>query len=170
VTLFVVDASVAMKWLLREEHFEAARRLRDSRYRLSAPDYMLLETDNAFCKHVRRGEMARSDAEDGRRTLRAFPIEYHGLETLLDRAYVMAVETRTSVYDCLYAALAEALGARMVTADRRFFERMSAMPFAELVMWVEDVGTADAEPTPRQRGAGRKKGKRREGGGRKGGT
>lgn len=164
MTLFVVDASVAMKWLLREEHFEAARRLRDSRYRLSAPDYMLLETDNAFCKHVRRGEMARADAEDGRRTLRAFPIEYHGLETLLDRAYAMAVETRTSVYDCLYAALAVALGARMVTADRRFFERISATPFADYVMWVEDVGASEARPTLGQRDAKRTKGKRRKGG------
>jgi predicted nucleic acid-binding protein len=159
MSVFVVDASVAVKWLLPEEHFESARQLLDPGHRLHAPDFLLLETDNAFSKHVRRGGMARADAEEGRRTLRTFPIEYHGLETLLDRAYEIAVETRTSVYDCLYAALAEALGARMVTADRRFFERISATPFAGLVMWVEDIGRPEA-PAKRRDAKGRRRKRR----------
>ncbi len=47
--------------------------------------------------------------------------------------------TRCGVYDCLYVALAQALGGRMVTADRRFFDRISGTPYADLVLWVEDV-------------------------------
>lgn len=139
MSVLVVDASVAVKWLMREEHLEAARRLLDPQYRLHAPDFMLLETDNAFCKRVRRGELDGADALEARRTMRAILIEYHETRPLLDRAYALAVETRASVYDCLYVALAEVLDARMVTADRRFFERASATPVAGRVRWVEDL-------------------------------
>ncbi len=170
MSVFVVDASVAAKWFLREDYSEIAREMVDPRNRLCAPDFFLLEMDNVFCKRVRRNELSPADARQARRMLREVPIEYQGSGALQDRAYRLAVETRTSVYDCLYAALAEALGARMVTADRRFLERMSATPFAGLVMWVEDVGPEEAEPTPMQRGARRKKGKRRKGGGPKGAT
>ena len=148
MSVFVVDASVAAKWFLLEEHSEAARRFRDPPYRLCAPDFFLLEMDNVFCKRVRRDELDAADAEVARRILRELPIQYRGFGALLDRAYEMAVETRTSPYDCLYAALAQVVGGRMVTADRRFFERLSRSPFADHVMWVEDVGR---ERTPAKR-------------------
>ncbi len=139
MSAFVVDASVAVKWLLCEEHFEAARRLLDPRHRLCAPDFLLLETDNVFCKRVRRGQFTRAYGEEARRILREFPVEYHAFGTLLDRAYELASETRTSPYDCLYVALAEVIGGRMVTADRRFYDRIVKSPFAAHVLWVEDV-------------------------------
>ncbi len=159
MSVLVVDASVAAKWYLKEEHTELALRLLDGSQRLHAPDFVLLEMDNILCKHIRRGSVTPSDADDIRSALRRCEIRCMPFDLLRDRAYELAVETRTSVYDCLYAALAEALGARMVTADRRFFERMSATPFAELVMWVEDVGAAEAAPKRRDA-----KGKRRKGG------
>lgn len=159
MTSLVVDASVAARWFLFEEHFEAARRLRAPGYRLHAPDFFLLEMDNVFCKRVRRGDLDPAEAEEGRVVLRHLPIEYHGFGALLNRAYGMAVESRTSTYDCLYAALAGALGARMVTADRRFFERLSKTPFADHVLWVEDVGGAEANAARHDRKGRRRKGR-----------
>ena len=53
--------------------------------------------------------------------------------------YVVAVQTRRSPYDCLYLALAVRLGGPMVTADRRFFDAIAPGPFAQHVLWVEDV-------------------------------
>ncbi len=139
MSVFVVDASVAAKWFLHEEHHEAARRLRDPRHRLCAPDFFLLEMDNVFCRRVRRNEFAPAEAQKARRMLRGLPIEYSAFGTLLDRAYELALETRTSPYDCLYAVLAQVIGGRMVTADRRFYDRIAKSPFAAHVLWVEDV-------------------------------
>ena len=47
----------------------------------------------------------------------------------------------TSVtYDNLYVALAVALGARLVTADRRLVEGLTDGSFEGRLVWVGDVG------------------------------
>jgi len=53
----VVDASVAIKWLLEESGTRPAVRLLAERRPLLAPDLMLIEAANALWKKVRRGEM-----------------------------------------------------------------------------------------------------------------
>ncbi len=42
----------------------------------------------------------------------------------------MAIETKRSIYDCLYLILAKALECRMVTADRRFFQALQNGPLS----------------------------------------
>ncbi|MCX6677457.1 MAG: type II toxin-antitoxin system VapC family toxin [Methanothrix sp.] len=49
------------------------------------------------------------------------------------------VETKRSVYDCLYLALAEALDGRMVTADGKFFQALGSSPLGDRMLWVEDL-------------------------------
>ena len=51
----------------------------------------------------------------------------------------MAIETKRSIYDCLYLALAEALGGRMVTADAKFFQSLQNSPLRDRMLWVEDL-------------------------------
>lgn len=170
MSVLVVDASVAVKWFVDEEHTGVARTLLTPQFQLCAPDFFLLEMDNVFCRRVRRKEFSRTEAEEARSTLRRFPVSYHGLTAYLDRAFNIAAETSQTPYDCLYLALAEAFGTCMVTADRRFFERMSGTPFADHVLWVEDVGAIEAEPARERRDAKRSKRKRRKGAGRNGAT
>ncbi len=71
--------------------------------------------------------------------LRQLPIEYHAFASLQNRAYHIANQIRQSPYDCLYLVLAAILDGRMVTADRRFYDRIVKSPFAAHVRWVEDV-------------------------------
>ena len=156
MSVLVVDASVAVKWFVDEQHTGVARTLLTPRFQLCAPDFFLLEMDNVFCRRVRRKEYSRTEAEEARSTLRRSPVSYHGLTAYLDRAFDIAAETSQTPYDCLYLSLAEAFGTCMVTADRRFFERMSGTPFADHVLWVEDVGTAEAVPKRRE-GEGRRR-------------
>ncbi len=139
MNVYVIDASVAAKWYVKEEHGEAALRLLGERIRLHAPDFFLLEMDNVLCKHVRGGSISVPDGDDIRVTLRTSDIRYYRFDSLRDRAYEIATLTGGSAYDCLYVSLAVVLGERMVTADRRFYNRIAKSPFAAHVLWVEDV-------------------------------
>ena len=53
----VVDASVAVKWLVEEEDSEAADRLLEQRHELFAPRLMASEVGNALWRKVRMGEL-----------------------------------------------------------------------------------------------------------------
>ena len=139
MSLYVVDASVAAKWFLHEEHTQAARRVLAGDNDFHAPDFFLLEMDNVLCKHVRRGNISGEDAHRIRAALGRCPIHYHSWQELRNSAYAMANQTRRSVYDCLYVALAAELGGQMVTADRRLYEALTAGPLSDHVVWVEDA-------------------------------
>ncbi len=139
MSTYVVDASVGAKWFLRENHREASLRVLGGGDQLHAPDFFLLEMDNVLRKHVRGGSISVSDGDDIRATLRTSDIRYYPFDSLRDRAYEIATLTGGSAYDCLYVSLAVVLGERMVTADRRFYDRIVKSPFAAHVLWVEDV-------------------------------
>ena len=53
----VVDASVAVKWLITEEWTEESRRLLAASIDRHAPDLILAETANVLWKKARRGEI-----------------------------------------------------------------------------------------------------------------
>ena len=65
-------------------------------------------------------------------------IERESTFILMERAYALANELGHSVYDCLYLALAEQEAATLVTADRKFYERVKAGTYANLIAWVEE--------------------------------
>jgi predicted nucleic acid-binding protein len=139
MSTYVVDASVAAKWLFREHLTENAMKVLEPGNRLHAPDFFLLETDSLLCKRVRRGLISPPEAADFRARLRVFPIEFHGFSSLQERAFEIALQTRRSPYDCLYLVLAMLLECRDVTADRPFYDELAAGPFGEHVLWLGDL-------------------------------
>ena len=56
----VVDASVAVKWVIGEAGGDAAARLAGKH--LSAPDILLAECGSVLCVQARRGEIAEDEA------------------------------------------------------------------------------------------------------------
>jgi predicted nucleic acid-binding protein len=63
----------------------------------------------------------------------------HPMAPLLEAAYDLAVgPERPTAYDSSYLALARALGCRMVTADRSFYDAISRSPHASHLLWVAD--------------------------------
>jgi predicted nucleic acid-binding protein len=58
---------------------------------------------------------------------------------LLPSAWVIARRFDRTINDALYVALAEALGCRLVTADRRFYNALSGSPLGNRLVWVEDA-------------------------------
>ena len=69
VVVVVVDASVAIKWLVEEDDSDKvtalARFWADEGTRLAAPYLMPFEVANALHRRVTRGELEVDDAADG---------------------------------------------------------------------------------------------------------
>ena len=139
MSLWVVGSSVAAKWFFPEEHTDAAETLLHAEHELHAPDFFLLELDNLFCKRIRRGEITEREGRDLRAAVRQVPVQLHPFADLADVGFELANQTRRSLYDCLYLALAVLLEAKMITADRRLYEALHPGPLAESVCWVTDL-------------------------------
>ena len=122
----VVDASVALKWLLPEPDSALAEQVALSDASLIAPGLIIAEACNAVWKRLRRGEVRAEQAEIVAARLPHF---FDALMTdapLAPLAMRIARSLDHPVYDCFYLALAEREDARMVTADRHLIGRVRA--------------------------------------------
>lgn len=140
--LIVIDASVAAKWFFNEEHSGSALGLLDSSFELRAPDFFFLEMNSLLCKRTRRRELSIGEAFEMDDEIRSMPIQSYPSLTLREKAFELALETTCSIYDCLYLALAEALDAHLVTADRKFFLAIQNGSMSCRMIWVEDIEAA----------------------------
>jgi predicted nucleic acid-binding protein len=115
---WVIDASVAVKWVLQEQHSSVAEEFLAQD--LLAPALLQIECANVFWHKVLKQEMDAAVAEIALRAIFGVGIELVADEALLLHSLSMANQIKHPVYDCLYAALAELRGAPMVTADEKF--------------------------------------------------
>ena len=134
----VVDASVVIKWFVREEHTDRALALVDraagGEVELSIPDFCLAECSNVIWRLVtKQRTLSPHWGETVMAQLAELPIEGVPSRDLIGTAYRVAVETGTTVYDAMYVSLAEALGATFVTADRRLCNQLSDTQYAPLL-------------------------------------
>ncbi len=139
MSVYVVDASVAVKWFLLEVHNEAAFRLRNPSYSLHVPALFTLEFGNIVCKKIRRGEITLDEGLVMLQDTRRIPMQHHPDEALFPHAFELANQTRRSLYDCLYLALAVLLNGKLVTADRKFYDALQPGPLSKHLCWVEDL-------------------------------
>lgn len=125
MTTFVIDASIAVKWVVEEDGTPGALALR-RRARLIAPELLAAECANLLWKKVRRHELSRQQASLAARLLEAADIEFVPTHHLLEAATLAAVELDHPAYDCLYLALAAERECRLVTADERLVRKLGA--------------------------------------------
>ena len=127
--MLVVDASVALKWVLDEPGDREARAIIETGEPLIAPELIVAEVVNAAWRRWVSGEIvARQAAVIAAEIPRVFA-ELLAIEPLRMRALEIATELKHPAYDCFYLALAEARDARLVTADRRFAQRLANTPW-----------------------------------------
>lgn len=140
MSVFVVDASLVLKWFVPEIHSEAARRWLDEPHDYFAPDLIFPETGNAIWKKAGRGEIAEADAERLIEDLPKVAVETVRMRDLLPDAYRIARAARISVYDATYVALAIRLDTSAITCDERLLRKFEALPLiAAHLRWVEDI-------------------------------
>ena len=129
---YVLDSSVAFKWVVPESDTPRAVQLRDEFragvHELIAPDVFPPELAHALTRAERQGRIndAVTRLID---VLTTSPILIPSLPLLL-RAADISSTLRVGVYDCLYVALAEREGCELVTADTRLLANLKpTFPF-----------------------------------------
>ena len=137
MTRLVVDASVAVKWLMPESHAEAARRILSSNHELLAPDLIWAEVGNVVWKKWRRHEVPGHVAGDLLRDFHRYPLRTFASHALMTAAWNLAERYDRTFYDSLYLALAVNAECPLVTADLKLYNRLKAGPLAKRLVWVE---------------------------------
>jgi predicted nucleic acid-binding protein len=125
----VVDASVALKWFVREENTPVAVALLAAGERAIAPTLIVAELCNAAWRLWRRGEMARAQVSVVAGRAPSLFTALVSETDLAKRASEISLNLEHPAYDCFYLALAEKEAAALVTADRRLVERVRATPW-----------------------------------------
>jgi len=122
----VVDASVALKWVLPEDYSGLADKLLSER--LIAPPLWLMEGANALWRNVRTGKINADDAGRLFRELSSAPVAMVHADDDVSKALDLANRLSHPVYDCIYIVLAQREDTYVVTADRRFADLAAKFP------------------------------------------
>jgi len=122
---FVLDCSVAAKWVLpepgREPALELFERYLSGDVLLIAPDILLAEFASLVAKRNRRKQISAAQA------LEAFALMTKCAPRLVDtrprltRALDLSLQHQLSLWDCIYLALALERDCPVLTADLRLF-------------------------------------------------
>ena len=123
----IVDASVAVKWFVPEAGDAGAQRLLESGENLIGPFLIRVEVAAALARKARLNEIERGDAKAAAKlwiqSIRDGVIILVSEDRDLSRAFDLAIELNHPLQDCVYLALAERLGATLLTADRKFLAK-----------------------------------------------
>ena len=130
----VVDASVAVKWLITEDGSEPARQLAASDADLHAPRLMASEVASALWRKARLGEIEIREIGALAALIPEMPLRWSADEDLTVEAARLALSLKHPVYDCLYLALAHRVGGSVVTADVQFAKALASTEHGNAVV------------------------------------
>ena len=141
----VVDASLAVKWLVEKEDSDKAHEILQSWVTQDisrvAPYLMPFEVTNALHRRVMRGELSVGESSRMIARLLESRLELHQPPGLHVRALQFASQLKqNAAYDAHYLALAESFDCELWTADERFFR--SASSGVDNVRWLGDYSVS----------------------------
>jgi predicted nucleic acid-binding protein len=141
----VVDASVALKWVLFEEFTDQARALYEAALTAHrpflVPPHFFSEVTSSLYQRTRTREPARhlteAEAHEALVRFSRFRVQPAAPERLYEQAFGFAREHQlASLYDSIYVVLAQMIDITLWTADQRLFN--TASPVAPWVRWIGD--------------------------------
>jgi predicted nucleic acid-binding protein len=126
-----VDASVAIKWVVRSETWrkKARRFLLESLqngYTLIAPPLFAYETESVLQGRLQAQTMSAVAVDEALTRLAAVRVQLVTHPDMVPRARAIARQfDQPRIYDSLYAALAELRDCEFWTADKRFYDAVT---------------------------------------------
>ena len=143
MNLLVVDASVAVKWVLpaydeplSEQASKLFGRFVKEEAQFLAPDLLWAEFGNVMWKAARRGRCTPARAQAALDALLHLNITSMPSQPMIEDALGLAIDFNCTVYDSLYVVLAINSGTQLITADEKLVQSFPApMP----VKWLGAV-------------------------------
>lgn len=130
---YVLDASVAAKWMLPSEgeelHAEALTwltRFTGGQLSLIVPDLFWIEVASLLWRAVRSARITKQEAQFAMSGLRERGLGTISSAGLIDDAFEIAIAYQRTVYDCLYVALAKQQETYLITADQKLVNALAA--------------------------------------------
>jgi predicted nucleic acid-binding protein len=129
---YVLDASVAIKWVIVEPDSNKATRLRED-YRNAIHELIAPESFTIECAYSLTKKQRQRLLPDARALWDEIMIDAPVLAPILplmDRALEISIAKRHNFYDCLYVVLAERERCELLTADTKLITNLQAsFPF-----------------------------------------
>lgn len=139
MSLYVVDASIAIKLYVPEVHSAKATRFFSDEHELIVPEFMLAEFANiVWKKSALRGELTEAESRTIVDAVRELPLGYYYTSGLLADALQIALTAKRTVYDSLYIALAAKEECQLMTDDRKLHESLQSTSWAPFVTLIEN--------------------------------
>ena len=119
----VIDASIAVKWVVEEHGTPEALALRQ-KAKLIAPELLVAECANILWKKVKREELLKQEALLAARLLQGAEIELLPTRSLFEAVTRMSIEINHPAYDCSSLALAVEKKCQLVSSDERLVRKL----------------------------------------------
>ncbi|HYN44823.1 MAG TPA: type II toxin-antitoxin system VapC family toxin [Candidatus Limnocylindrales bacterium] len=133
--MYVLDASVVIKWFSEEEYTDKAVKLRSDFFRreleLAVPDLLLYEVSNALRYNPDFDENDVVEAVDS-----LFGIEISIIvptQQVIKTAINLAFSHKITIYDAFYIALAKDIEFTLITADYKLYQKTKDLGFVKYI-------------------------------------
>lgn len=124
----VVDASIAVKWFTNEKDTSKALTIRDAHINgeivIIVPDLIFLEALNAL-KYKKLDKESLNNVNENLWDLQLHVEKMNSY--ILDKAISISLEYDLTLYDSMYAAIAQLHGCQLVTTDEKLKKFPSAI-------------------------------------------
>lgn len=124
----VLDASVVLKWFLLqgEKGIEKARSYQkdhlEEKLEIAVPELIFYEVGNVL---ITKPGAEKEDVEEALEILHRLSLRVERTSLTLERVGLeLCQKYEVSYYDAAYLALAKLLGAVMITADRKLYQKL----------------------------------------------
>jgi predicted nucleic acid-binding protein len=125
---YVLDSSVAFKWVVPEKDSDKALRLRADfqagAHDFLSPDFFPGEVGHALTRAERQARITVGEALRLWSDVMTTPPRLVVSLPFTSRAIAISSQTNVGVFDCVYVALAEREGCEFITADVRLINNL----------------------------------------------
>lgn len=135
----IVDANIAIKWVILENHSHTAYQLLAGDYEICAPDFLFVEVVNILWKKCRKKEIPQADVLEIFLLIQSSISQVLPVYPLISRIFALSQEIDHPAYDCVYLAAAEHHKTTLYTADRALYDKIKMSKYAHLIAWIEDL-------------------------------